>query len=430
MPRPYESWAHEYHATHAKILSFSRPTPSRGSFMPIKKCTSFNCRIAVLTWVLLAAAAVAETDQPLEDPPASESDQAFAELLGTLQAKWDLFLDPRWGLRNPDTIAEGRVMLLNMLNHALDVHLSADPARPVFQKWIGPYKKLLGDNPNADYYDARVDARYSYRISGNISHATYTSFAVELSEGGVGATLNDTQMQLAEDGSYEIMVSAEPPESGNWLRLDPKAMSITTRHYFETQHNVGSDPAFRIDLNIERLEFPGASPLPSAATTTSGLRRMTYWLKRNVFPPLPERSPDWISQTPNEFSNPGGENSNLDINYAAADNVYRMTRWQLAPDEALVITGRFPDCRFANVVLYNDYLQTLPYRYRQISLNRKQVRLQPDGSFRVIIAHNDPGEPNWLDTGGREEGVIFWRFLLPAEPVPALQTHVMLLSDL
>ena len=34
----------------------------------------------------------------------------------------------------------------------------------------------------------------------------------------------------------------------------------------------------------------------------------------------------------------------------------------LAPDEALVIRGRFPECRFANLVLWNRHIQTFDYR--------------------------------------------------------------------
>ena len=360
----------------------------------------------------------------------SQTEQAFSELLTTMQAKAALFHDPRWGLRTDDTFAEGQLMLLHMLNHSLDVHLGADPERPVFQSWMAPNKKLLGDNPSAVYYDAQVDAGFDYRITGNIGEATYTSFAVELSQGGVGATLNDAQMEIAEDGSYEIFVGSGPPASGNWLRLDPEASSITTRHYYETDANVGSDPEFAVDLRIDRLQEPGATPLPTDASVADGIRRVTAWLQRNVLPPTPERSPPWISQTPNEFARPEEGDNNQAINYAAADNIYRMTRWQIAPDEALVITGKFPDCRFANVVLWNDYLQTLPYRYRQISLNREQTVLEPDGSFKVIVAHEDPGHPNWLDAAGREQGVVFWRFLLPTEPVPALETQLMSLEDL
>ncbi len=404
--------------------------------MPVKRDVIYLVVIAAMALALFAL----HQDRPVqpedtalshaEETVPNDSEQAFSELINTLQTSSALFHDPRWGLRTDDTIAEGRRMLLHMLNHSLDIHLGADPQRPVFQPWMAPNKKLLGDNPSAVYYDAQVDAGYNYRITGNIGEATYTSFAVELSQGGVGATLNDAQMDIAEDGSYDVFVGTEPPSSGNWLRLDPEATSITTRHYYETERNVGSDPAFVVDMGIERLEEPGASPLPSDASVANGIRRVTAWLQRNVQPPTPERSPPWISRVPNEFAQPKQVDSSQAINYAAADNVYRMTRWRIMPDEALVISGRFPDCRFANVALWNDYLQTLPYRYRQISLNRKQTVLEQDGSFRVVVAHEDPGHPNWLDAAGREEGVVFWRFLLPTEPVPALETQLVSLADL
>ena len=31
----------------------------------------------------------------------------------------------------------------------------------------------------------------------------------------------------------------------------------------------------------------------------------------------------------------------------------------------------------------------------------------------MILAHRDPGLPNWLDTEGRAFGMVFWRFMLP-----------------
>ena len=62
----------------------------------------------------------------------------------------------------------------------------------------------------------------------------------------------------------------------------------------------------------------------------------------------------WVSIEPNEFVKPGQWAS------AAGDQAYGNTHawyssapYALAPDEALVIKGRFPDCRFANVVLWN-----------------------------------------------------------------------------
>ena len=101
----------------------------------------------------------------------------------------------------------------------------------------------------------------------------------------------------------------------------------------------------------------------------------------------------------------------------------------LGPDDALVMEGRLPECCFANVVLWNRFMQSLEYRDRTISLNRRQMKLGPDGSFRIVIAHRDPGVPNWLDTDGRPFGTIFWRFLLPQEEPERPRTQVMALAD-
>ncbi|MEZ4290167.1 MAG: hypothetical protein R3E53_06335 [Myxococcota bacterium] len=67
---------------------------------------------------------------------------------------------------------------------------------------------------------------------------------------------------------------------------------------------------------------------------------------------------------------------------------YNQALYELADDEALVITGRFPACRFANVVLWNHFMQSYDYANRQISLNRNQVHYEKDGSFRIVVAHH------------------------------------------
>ena len=118
------------------------------------------------------------------------------------------------------------------------------------------------------------------------------------------------------------------------------------------------------------------------------------------------------------------------IGYAAKDNAYLQTRYELEADQALVMRGRFPRCRFANVVLWNRRLQTPPYRFRQVSLNRRQVRCAADGSFEIAVAHRDPGVENWIDTAGMREGMLFWRFLLPEEPAPPIEAEVVSVDSL
>jgi hypothetical protein len=65
-----------------------------------------------------------------------------------------------------------------------------------------------------------------------------------------------------------------------------------------------------------------------------------------------------------------------------------------------------------------------------VTLNRKQTRLEPDGSFRIVIAHEDPGVPNWLDTEGRPFGMVFWRFFLPEGAIETPQTELVTLNEL
>jgi hypothetical protein len=100
----------------------------------------------------------------------------------------------------------------------------------------------------------------------------------------------------------------------------------------------------------------------------------------------------------------------------------------LEPDEALVIEGRSPKCVYFGAQLWNRYMQSLDYRYHRVSLNHTEIRFEPDGSFRLVVAHRDPGMPNWLDTAGRREGVVFCRWLqseaLPEQPA----TRVIRLS--
>jgi hypothetical protein len=144
----------------------------------------------------------------------------------------------------------------------------------------------------------------------------------------------------------------------------------------------------------------------------------------------PEQQPEWVSREPNRFPRVRRETGNAGVGFAAVDNVYCASRFELEPDEALVIRGRFPRCRFANLVLWNRYMQTFDFTARRVSLNRRQTRLEQDGSFRMIVAHRDPGLPNWLDTEGRRTGHLFWRFQLPEEEIPRLDAEVVAFAKL
>ncbi|HEV3227178.1 MAG TPA: DUF1214 domain-containing protein, partial [Acidimicrobiales bacterium] len=94
------------------------------------------------------------------------------------------------------------------------------------------------------------------------------------------------------------------------------------------------------------------------------------------------------------------------------------------------IEGRSPKCAFWNLCLWNQFLQTYDYRYEPVTINGGQCTYEPDGSWRLVVAHEDPGVANWLSTAGHREGRLWFRWFL-AESVPQRPTtRVVRRSDL
>ncbi|MBW2295217.1 MAG: DUF1214 domain-containing protein [Deltaproteobacteria bacterium] len=373
---------------------------------------------AIVTAGLLAEVAGADHHETTGGM-AQESQKALAELRDAIAEIDAGFSEPAWRITTPGDLVDARSSLLHSLQHGLEVFLQGDAARPNFKRFVTPEKKLLGDNPDAIYYHTLVDAEHSYRVRGNIAGATYTSFTVELGTAdgsmstGTGATLNDTEIEIAADGSYEIIVSANK-QPGNWLRLPESSGSLTTRHYYEREVSIAADRLHHVPLVIEPLqELPPPTRATDARLATA-VRRVTKSLRTTIQPiGTGNAMPSYVSKIPNQLPAPEVNSDNTNTGFAAVDNVYSMAPFMLKPGEALVIRGRFPKCRFANVVLWNRYLQTLDYAHRTTSLNRKQTALESDGSFKIVLAGSDPGVPNWLDTEGRPFGMMFWRFLMP-----------------
>ncbi len=144
--------------------------------------------------------------------------------------------------------------------------------------------------------------------------------------------------------------------------------------------------------------------------------------------PTPGVSPaPFVSITPNDFPKPVVPGN---MAFAAFDAAYSMAPYLIGPDEALVITGRWPECVFGNVCLWNRWGQMYDYVNRQVSRNRANTTLEADGSFRMILAHEDPGLPNWIDTEGRPMGTVFWRFFLPEGDIVTPEATVVKFADL
>lgn len=366
----------------------------------------------------------------------------FDDLIAALSEIRDGYALNEARFTNPLDVVEGYRYVVQALSAMSEMFAEGDPEHPRFASIVSPARKMQGDNPDAIYHFARIRGDRAYRVFGQITEQCYTSFTIHgvAADAGMAGPLlgdiNDRNFEVADDGTYELFLSATEPaagQPGNWLRLDPAAHSIVVRSYYHLEKSAQNDPTINVVIGIEPLDAPAPPPPLTDAAFAGRLAEGVAFLRQatvgqNVFgspSPVP-----FVSNVPNTLPMPFSfRDSGLPVP-GAADIVYSMGRWSLKPDEALVMTGFLPQCAFVNVMLWNKHMQTLEYRNRQSSLNQKQITLDADGSYRLVVAHSDPGVPNWLDTEGHEQGSIFWRFLLPETDPAAIDCAVVPLASL
>ncbi|MEQ8841064.1 MAG: DUF1214 domain-containing protein [Acidimicrobiales bacterium] len=307
------------------------------------------------------------------------------------------------------------------------LYWEAQPEHPRFVSIVDPGRKLQGDNPDAIYHYARIDGSRKYRVTGHITDECYTSFTLHgrADDGGMAGPLlgdiNDRALTVDAEGRYSLTISADQADAdgGDWIELDPGTIAVIVRGYFQLPVSAQNDSEVHVDIDIECLDVD--TPPPSltdgflAERMNEGLaflRQVTTRQGRfgesGVGVPFASTEPNVL---PKPFS---FRDSGLPVP-GAADIHYAMCRWDLGPDEALVMRGTIPPGVFVNVMLWNAHMQTLEYRGRQSSLNGVQIQLEDDGTFEIWVSAKDPGHPNWLDTDAHRRGTVFWRFLLPDE---------------
>lgn len=364
----------------------------------------------------------------------TKSRSALKELIALLQEIDERWCSEEWNLNSAEDIVGSHRALMHILEAALVGYFELDTRKPDFRRIVTPSRKLTGDNSDAIYYDAPISEDYSYEVRGEMNGAVYFSMTIEndaLSDKitSTGGAINDSEIDIDEQGCFCITLGGTAQER-NWLPLGQGASRVTTRHYFEQATPAALDPAMEPTMVIECLSDTLQPEPPGDDSVSEGIDRVCNILRSRTLnmPTLAGGEiPSFMTLTPNTFPQPQTPGN---LGLAAVDAHYSMAPFFIDKDEALVITGRWPDCRFANVCLWNRFQQTLDYANRSVSLNRAQTSLEDDGSFKIIIAHNDPGQPNWLDTEGNLFGLVFWRFFLVQGEAQTPVTEVVKLADL
>ena len=88
-----------------------------------------------------------------------------------------------------------------------------------------------------------------------------------------------------------------------------------------------------------------------------------------------------------------------------------------------------PECFTWNFQLDNHWMESLDYRYHRITINKHTAQVRDDGSVQIVVAHEDPGVPNWIETAGHRHGTMCFRWIRAADH-PQPQTRVVKLAEL
>jgi len=324
--------------------------------------------------------------------------------------------------------AEGLRYLTRLLRaglHSFAEHTG--PLHPVFRPMPELVKMGL-DNPDNFYLSASVNGRYRYRIRGQRGTIHYLGFAAQSQNfaargriaGGAGH-LEDSQLEIAPDGSFEIIASQQE-QPGNWLRTTADTSQILVRQTFLDRARERP-----VQLEITCLEAEGPPPpldparvpgqLMASALYASGAAR---WFADWVLD-FRERAPVNSFHLPDEEQHRRvGGDPNIRI---------WLGLWELGPDEALLVEATPPRCDYWNFQLGNVWAESLDYRFRPVHVNSRTAVMREDGSFRLVVAHRDPGLPNWIDTAGHAHGTMCVRWVR-ADTHPMPRCRVVKLAEL
>jgi hypothetical protein len=286
--------------------------------------------------------------------------------------------------------------------------LHDDPARPWFQHQNDHITQWGGPNADNAYRHARVDGGCEYRIRGRMHSCE--DFVVAIRSGfrhedapGTLVELTASEIGIREGDEFELLLGGAGSEPNRMGLPDAAIMCSIREYYFDWRPE---EPAH---FTIERI---GGTPRRTAhdfgAILAEALdltrRSMVFW---NDY---------MLVRKDRQVDNTFG--ARIDVPQGLQLQQFGFNFYDLAPDEALVLDFDVPDARYWSLQLYKMTWFTPHDIGRTTSLNHAQTHVdEPSGRVQVVVAHEDPGVPNWLDTQGRRTGLVnlrhFWGEVLP-----------------
>jgi hypothetical protein len=301
------------------------------------------------------------------------------------------------------------------------VHVIVDGLRWEFDNASAQHTGLVVNNtdtsgwggPNVDnkYLRGRIDGDSTYILSGNIGNLF--DLAIQTNKGdlhqgqiGASATLDLSQLEVEDNGDFTLVVSPEPHE-GNWIQQGKDHTILSLRAYYLDWDQDGSGRFYLVKEGME-----GQSPPPlTEAVAAQRLANATHWIETNLLGWDKWLSLSLIGAEDNQAMAPRA------VDGGSTTLLYGGVPFSLGSDMALVIEIDDPQADYFSFQTYTySWFDAGDYANRQTSLNSAQVHRHDDGKIRFVLSSKDPGVQNWIDTEGRQSGLLTYRYMRAENP--------------
>jgi hypothetical protein len=366
-----------------------------------------------LAWLPFSIAEAALSDGAAADPVS-----AYSHLLDRLRESARVVeTDP--ANRNGADLAAGLRHLLVLLAAGIDevLRFEPDPVLSVAATSTDDAVTWGMECPDCIYTRAVLRGGESYRLFGNRGTARYVGLQTM---NGIAATANELvdELEVDADGNFEVVLSANA-QDGNWMRIEGDHPTLTVRHFFYDW-----DTEVASSLSIERIG-DAMQPDPHPVATETAVSRQLVALGDFVHDNLAFFLQFGAAAPTNGFL-PPIDRSDMG---AAAENRPVIGRWELGPDEALIVEVEPPEGIYWSFSIGNPWWETIHYGRHQSSLNAHQAVVDSDGLVRAVLSARDPGVANWLDTAGHSNGPIILR-CVRTTTAPTPSTRVVAFDDI
>lgn len=306
-------------------------------------------------------------------------------------------------------LADGYDYLAGSIRSAIQAAFDYDLAHPVLITATHQYSRQGLDNPDAIYFNAYLDEGAEYLVTGRRGSTTDLSFQImdgNYSADGSPSSLaafDDRDLTINPDGTFEWRFTSAELGIG-------KGATLIVREVFQDW-----DTEERGTLRIQRLDTAGiprgAYSLEAEAKKFAVAAKMLVGRIHTWFAfPTWFTYPEPVNTLTVPRSTPGGLASQFSSlgHYDLALNADGVAD---GVEHALVVT--VPDCDAAPyqaIQIGSPWYVSTDYEHHQTHATTAQSRVDPDGKIRYVIAENDPGVANWLETCGNPKGVIMLRW--------------------